>query len=60
MTITDKKIEETANTPEDNKAFIRKFIDGYNNRNLDVFEELVAPDYFDNLFQQTNARIEIP
>jgi steroid delta-isomerase-like uncharacterized protein len=33
---------------EENKAVVRKFIEAYNNRNLDIFEELVAPDYVDH------------
>lgn len=37
---------------EENKAVIRKFIDAYNNRNLNVFEELVSPDYVDRTHQQ--------
>jgi len=37
---------------EENKAIVRRFIDSYNNRDLDVFEDLVAPDYFDHSFQQ--------
>ena len=37
---------------EDNKAIVRRFIEGYNKRNMDVFDDLVAPIYFDHLFQQ--------
>jgi ketosteroid isomerase-like protein len=37
---------------EKNKEIIRRFIDAYNKRDLDVFDELVAPDYFDQTFQQ--------
>lgn len=37
---------------EENKAIVREFIDRYNKRDLDVFEELVAEDYFDYLFEQ--------
>lgn len=32
---------------EENKAIVRRFIEAYNNRNLDVFDDLLAPDYFD-------------
>ena len=39
---------------EENKAIVRKFIDAYNNRNLDIFEELVAPDYIDHSHQLQN------
>ena len=37
---------------EENKAIVRRFMEAYNKRNLDIFEELVAPDYFDHVFQQ--------
>ena len=37
---------------EENKAIIRRFIDAYNNRDLDIFEELVTPDYIDHVFEQ--------
>jgi predicted ester cyclase len=52
MTISQENREEYVSTAEENKAIIRRFIDSYNSRNLDVFEELVAPDYYDHLFQQ--------
>jgi predicted ester cyclase len=52
MTVVDEKHGESSNSPEKNKAIIRKFIDGYNSRNMEVFDELVAEDYFDNLFRQ--------
>jgi predicted ester cyclase len=52
MTISEKNCQEYVNTAEENKATIREFIAGYNNRDMDVFEKLVAPDYFDHLFQQ--------
>ena len=37
---------------EVNKAIVRRFIDAYNQRNLDMFDDLVASDYFDQTFQQ--------
>jgi predicted ester cyclase len=37
---------------EGNKAIVRKFMEAYNNRDLDIFDELVAPDYYDHVFQQ--------
>jgi C-1 hydroxylase len=37
---------------EENKAILRRFIEAYNNRDLDVFEELVAPDFIDHTHQQ--------
>jgi predicted ester cyclase len=46
------KVKEDVNTPMENKTIIRRFIEAYNNRELDVFDELVDPDYFDHLFQQ--------
>ena len=36
---------------EENKAIVRKFIEAYNKRNLDVFDDLLAPDYFDHTSQ---------
>ena len=37
---------------EENKAIVRRFMEAYNNRNMDIFEELVAPDYYDHVFEQ--------
>ena len=37
---------------EKNKEIVRKFIEAYNNRNLDLLDDLVAPDYFDQTHQQ--------
>jgi C-1 hydroxylase len=37
---------------EENKAILRRFIESYNNRNLGVFDELVAPEYIDKTHQQ--------
>ena len=51
MRNVDRSVKEVDNSPEENKAIVRKFIDGYNSRNLDVFEELVALDYYDHLFR---------
>ena len=36
---------------EENKTIVRRFIEAYNKRNLDVFDELLAPDYFDHTSQ---------
>jgi C-1 hydroxylase len=36
---------------EENKAIVRRFIDAYNKRNLGVFDDLLAPDYFDHTSQ---------
>ena len=36
---------------EENKAIVRRFIDSYNKRNLDLFDDLLAPDYFDHTHQ---------
>ncbi|MCK4498753.1 ester cyclase [Candidatus Bathyarchaeota archaeon] len=37
---------------EENKAILHRFIDAYNNRNMDVFDDLVAPDVIDHTHQQ--------
>ncbi|KLK88108.1 hypothetical protein SZ63_03305 [Methanoculleus sediminis] len=37
---------------EENKAIVRRFIEAYNSRNLDLFDDLVAPDYVDHTHQQ--------
>jgi predicted ester cyclase len=52
MSISEENCVEYVITAEENKAVIHKFIAGYNSRNLNVFEELVDPDYYDHLFQQ--------
>jgi C-1 hydroxylase len=44
--------QEFGDLSEKNKATVRKFIDAYNSRNLDIFEELVVPDYIDHTHQQ--------
>jgi C-1 hydroxylase len=33
---------------EENKAIVRRFIEAYNKRNLDLLDDLVAPDYVDH------------
>ena len=33
---------------EENKAIVRRFIEAYNKRNLDLFDDFLAPDYFDH------------
>ena len=37
---------------EENKEIVRRFMDAYNNRKLEIFEDLVAPDYMDHVFEQ--------
>ncbi len=37
---------------EENKAIVRRFIEAYNTRNLDWFDEIIAPDYLDHAHQQ--------
>ncbi|WP_214041331.1 ester cyclase [Methanoculleus sp.] len=37
---------------EENKAIVRRFIEAYNSQNLDLFDDLVAPDYVDHTHQQ--------
>ena len=38
---------------EENKALVRRFMQAYNDREMDIFEELVAEDYIDHVFEQT-------
>jgi predicted ester cyclase len=37
---------------DENKAIVRRFMEAYNNRQLDIFDELVAEDYIDHVFEQ--------
>jgi C-1 hydroxylase len=37
---------------EENKVVVRRFIDSYNARNLDMFDELMASDYVDHTHHQ--------
>jgi ketosteroid isomerase-like protein len=37
---------------EENKAIVRRFIEAYNKQNLDLFDDLVAPDFVDHVHQQ--------
>ena len=37
---------------EKNKAIVRRFIEAYNKLNLDLFDDFVAPDFFDHTHQQ--------
>ena len=51
--IKSKKIEnQVDDILEENKALVRRFMDAYNKRELDIFEELVAADYIDHVFEQ--------
>ena len=36
---------------EENKAIVRRFVEAYNNRNLDALDDILAPDYFDHTSQ---------
>ena len=36
---------------EKNKAIVRRFVEAYNNRNMDLLDDLVAPDYVDHTHQ---------
>ena len=38
---------------EENKALVRRFMQAYNDRQMEIFEELVAEDYIDHVFEQT-------
>jgi len=35
-------------TLEENKTIVRRWIEAYNKRNLDLFDEFIAPDYVDH------------
>lgn len=37
---------------DENKAIVHRFMEAYNNRQLDIFDELVAEDYIDHVFEQ--------
>ena len=37
----------------ENKALVRRFMQAYNDRKMEIFEELVAEDYIDHVFEQT-------
>jgi predicted ester cyclase len=36
---------------EENKAIVRRFIEAYNEQNLDAFDDLVSPDYVGHILQ---------
>lgn len=36
-------------SPEENKAIVRRFMDAYNERRIEIFDELVAEDYIDHV-----------
>ena len=36
---------------EENKEVVRRFVEAYNNQDLDSLDDLLAPDYFDNANQ---------
>jgi predicted ester cyclase len=38
-------------TLEENKALVQKFVEAYNNQNLDLLDEILAPNYFDKTNQ---------
>jgi predicted ester cyclase len=51
--IKSKAIEkESESVEEKNKAIVRRFMEAYNNRELEIFDELVAEDYIDHVFEQ--------
>jgi steroid delta-isomerase-like uncharacterized protein len=37
---------------QDNKAIVQRFMESYNNREFEIFDELVAEDYYDHVFEQ--------
>jgi steroid delta-isomerase-like uncharacterized protein len=52
MIKSEESQHEYENIAEQNKAIVRRFMDAYNNRELDIFDELVAEDYIDHVFEQ--------
>jgi len=36
---------------EENKEIVRRFVEAYNKQNLDLLDEILAPDYFDHTNQ---------
>ena len=48
MTTVEENTEVYDTRNEENKAIIRRFIKSYNDRNLEIFEKLVSPDYVDH------------
>ena len=40
---------------EENKAIFRRFIEAYNEHNLDLLDDLVAPNYVDPDYPQLNG-----
>ena len=57
MAVVEDCARVEINLAEENKAIIRRFIDSYNRRELDIFEELVVPGYIDHT-HQTKGRDE--
>jgi steroid delta-isomerase-like uncharacterized protein len=51
--MVNKRIKEMgcSMSLEENKTLVRRFVHAYNQRNLEVFDELLAPDYFDHSSQ---------
>ncbi len=43
---------QSENIAEKNKEIVRRFMDAYNKRELNIFDELVAEDYIDHVFEQ--------
>jgi predicted ester cyclase len=50
---SEKNDQEYENLEEKNKAIVRRFMNAYNKRELGIFDELVAEDYLDHVFEQT-------
>ncbi len=44
---------------EENKAIVRRFIESYNRRNLDLSDDLVASDYVDPDYPQLQGREDL-
>ena len=52
MIKSEEKEHKFENSAEKNKEIVRRFMDAYNNREMEIFNELVAPDYIDHVFEQ--------
>ena len=57
--LNEKKRTKNRECPmslEENKEVVRRFIEAYNKQNLDIFDDLVAPDFVDHTHQQQGLK----
>ena len=57
--LNEKKRTKNRECPmslEENKEIVRRFIEAYNKQNLDIFDDLVAPDFVDHTHQQQGLK----